>query len=101
MNKILIVSVIVLFATGCSREPSKKAAHEAVSNMLKNSFMGGGTTIEGFDIHGCTKAAGADGVVCDATGTLVLNEMGRSANIPLNARFRFSKASGDWVAHPM
>ena len=101
MNKIVIASVIALFATGCSGAPSKGAAQQAATKLFNNSLGGEGTTIENFAINGCTKVDGADGYACDTSGTVNLRTMGHSAQIPLNGRFRYSKASGDWVAHAM
>lgn len=101
MKRIVIACVLALLVAGCSSKPSTADAKRAVSAVLETTLGMGNARIENFEINGCVDVDGADGVACDASGTIEISQMGHSAQIPLSRRFRFSKASGTWVAHPM
>ena len=100
MKWIPSVSALALLLSGCGPStPSDKDAQAALVRSFEHEVgMGTLDRIDNFGLSGCVKAEESTGVICDVTGKAHLSYMGRTMDVDITNRFRFSKASGEWVA---
>ena len=102
MKRIFAVGALALLVSGCGpSKPSDKDAQAALARSYEQEVRGGKLDrIENFALSNCVEAENANGVMCDVSGTAHISHMGRKMAMELTNRFRFSKASGEWVAYP-
>lgn len=103
LRRALFLAAALPFAlSACSGgAPSKSQAEAALVRHAETALgrMGSVKSVENFGIAGCKEDQVSDGYRCDVSGHIVLNISGMEQRRPLSGAVRFSKASGEWVAH--
>lgn len=101
LRTALVALALSLTLSACSGPPSVTQAQGAMARQYEQA-SGEPDLVKGFDnfaLSGCKEDQNADGYRCDISGEVVMTMFGTEQRLPLSGPVRFSKASGEWMAH--